>query len=98
MVHRCKLKDCLRASSVMYCTLTLGGSHNELNSSGNFTCKASNGNNECTRQKIEIKPLFGKYAIHALIIIKFTVRSSFFSDPSNHYLITLSKRFHQSVD
>ncbi|XP_068762386.1 fibroblast growth factor receptor 2-like isoform X2 [Montipora capricornis] len=58
MVHHCKLKDCLHASSVMNCTLTLGGSHNKLNSSGNFTCKASNGNNECTRQKIEIKPLF----------------------------------------
>ncbi|XP_068762211.1 fibroblast growth factor receptor 4-like isoform X1 [Montipora capricornis] len=58
MVHRCKLKVCLHASSVMNCTITLGGSYNELNSSGNFTCKASNGNNQCTRQKIEIKPLF----------------------------------------
>ena len=80
-VHRCEFMNCLHASSEMSCILALGGSYNELNSSGTFTCKASNDNNECTTQKIEIKPLFGKYDIHALTIIKLTVRSFLFPDP-----------------
>ena len=67
-VQSCSRK-CSLAKGVMNCTLTLGSRENQLKAIGNFSCKASNGNSQCTLKRILLKPSFGEHVIQVFTYV-----------------------------
>ena len=76
-VHSCP-RQYLHANGVMSCTLTLGGRLNQLKAIGNFSCKASNVNNQCILKRIELKASFGK---HVIQVFTYVLRRSTWPGP-----------------
>ena len=77
MVQSCS-RECSQAKGVMNCTLTLGGRENQLKATGNFSCKASNGNSQCTLKRILLKSSFGE---HVIQVFTYVLRHSTWSRP-----------------